>query len=429
MRYKHHKENYIKSLEEGIMPSGLQIKKKPAFLLVSKDFESKWNAILYEAEKNIIKLLMYESDHAIAKIEVEIQEELKEEDPNRSQKKINQLENKHANFRKVLEKRRSEKWQKFKTATKSRIQSNLTLTEKVTESRDSIKISSKQSGNYPNNEHNILTSREGSSNINLNKSLISGSSSNATGREEENHLNGINRFITDNKKTREKYKQRLNRTKETVTTVKSNNVLKEDKQQDDEDRTSYAEAVKYNRISISNDTVNLSEIYNQLLEDELNNTSKVDIFSSKVCTNSASSSNGSDSIAVEDNHTILSSQDEEVLSILEELQKKSPSKDFNINSSNDRISGYFCSDPVFNLSKKILTDIEIKVFEKGLDYAPIQNKINEPELRRDFEEFCRRMRLKWHFLNEPTPYFKKTSVFTPKSTWKPPKGHPNLEVF
>ena len=40
MRYKH-KENYIKSLEEGIAPSGLQIKRKPAFLPVSKDFESK----------------------------------------------------------------------------------------------------------------------------------------------------------------------------------------------------------------------------------------------------------------------------------------------------------------------------------------------------------------------------------------------------
>ena len=39
------------------------------------------------------------------------------------------------------------------------------------------------------------------------------------------------------------------------------------------------------------------------------------------------------------------------------------------------------------------------------------------------------MRLKWHFRNEPTPYFKKTPVFAPKSTWKPPKGYPNLEVF
>ena len=39
------------------------------------------------------------------------------------------------------------------------------------------------------------------------------------------------------------------------------------------------------------------------------------------------------------------------------------------------------------------------------------------------------MRLKWHFRNEPTPYFKEMPVFAHKSTWKPPKGHPNLEVL
>ena len=154
--------------------SVLQIKKNPPFSLVSEDFESKWNAILYGAEKNIIKLLMYESDQVIdesdqvidesdqviAKIEVEMQEELKEENPNIFRQKINQLENKHANFRKLLEKRRSKKWQTFKTAAKGRIQNNIPLTKKVTKYNDSTKISSNQSGNYPNNGHNNLTSRE-----------------------------------------------------------------------------------------------------------------------------------------------------------------------------------------------------------------------------------------------------------------------------
>ena len=55
---------------------------------------------------------------------------------------------------------------------------------------------------------------------------------------------------------------------------------------------------------------------------------------------------------------------------------------------------------VFNLSNKVLSDVQIKVSEKGLDYAPIKNKINEPEQRNDFNEFCRRMRLKWYFRNE-----------------------------
>ena len=92
----------------------------------------------------------------------------------------------------------------------------------------------------------------------------------------------------------------------------------------------------------------MSEISDQLLEDESKNTSKVKNPSPKVCTNSASCSNGSDSIVVGGNPTILSSQDEEILSILEKLQRKSPSKASN--NSNDRISGYFCSDTVFNLS-------------------------------------------------------------------------------
>ena len=64
---------------------------------------------------------------------------------------------------------------------------------------------------------------------------------------------------------------------------------------------------------------------------------------------------------------------------------------------------------------------------KGLDFALIQHKINEPELRHDFNEFCRRMCLKSHFRDKPQG-FNETPAFTPKSTWHPPKGHACLEV-
>ena len=130
---------------------GITNQEKPAFLPVSEYFESKWNPILHDAEKNIVKLLMYKSDQVIAKKEVEIQEKLKEEDPNRFRQKINQLLDKHANFSKLLETRRSKKWQKFNTITKCRIQNNTILMEKVTENNNSIKINSNQGGNYPNN--------------------------------------------------------------------------------------------------------------------------------------------------------------------------------------------------------------------------------------------------------------------------------------
>ena len=59
-----------------------------------------------------------------------------------------------------------------------------------------------------------------------------------------------------------------------------------------------------------------------------------------------------------------------------------------------RISGVFCSKTAFNLGHKILTETEIKVLDKGLDFAPVQRTLNEPELRKAFEEFYRRMRCK-----------------------------------
>ena len=102
-------------------------------------------------------------------------------------------------------------------------------------------------------------------------------------------------------------------------------------------------------------------------------------------------------------------QDKEILSILEELKKV---QNTSITSSY-QISGYFSSNAVFNLSKKVLSDMEIKILEKGLDYSPIQDKINEPELTRDFEDFARPMRFKLYFRNEPTSSFNEHSSFAP----------------
>ena len=44
---------------------------------------------------------------------------------------------------------------------------------------------------------------------------------------------------------------------------------------------------------------------------------------------------------------------------------------YNNSTETFRLKGYFCLETVFNLSKKVLTEAEIKVLEKGLDYAPI----------------------------------------------------------
>ena len=58
-----------------------------------------------------------------------------------------------------------------------------------------------------------------------------------------------------------------------------------------------------------------------------------------------------------------------------------------------RLVGYFCSDTVCSFSRMVLTDTEIKVLEKDLEFAPLQNRINEPKAS-GFEEFAHRMRTK-----------------------------------
>ena len=107
---------------------------------------------------------------------------------------------------------------------------------------------------------------------------------------------------------------------------------------------------------------------------------------------------------------MLSTQDMEVLEILEELENNANVNftgcKHKYNTDDSRMKGYFCSDTVFNLSNKVLTEDEIKVLEKSLDFVPIQRKVNEPELRQDFENFCRLMRIKCHFRNEPSDNFK-----------------------
>ena len=77
--------------------------------------------------------------------------------------------------------------------------------------------------------------------------------------------------------------------------------------------------------------------------------------------------------------------DEEMVKILEQLYSSNRETSFmgssSITANENRLTGYCCSDTFFNLSNRVLSDNEIKVLEKGLDFAPIQRKINEPELR------------------------------------------------
>ena len=94
-----------------------------------------------------------------------------------------------------------------------------------------------------------------------------------------------------------------------------------------------------------------------------------------------------------------------------------------------RLKGYFCADTIFTLNQKVLIATEIKDLDRSLGFAPTPNLINEADLRRDFEDFSRKMRYRWYFRNEPSDDFSNVPAFRPKSQWKPPTGHPCVELF
>ena len=51
------------------------------------------------------------------------------------------------------------------------------------------------------------------------------------------------------------------------------------------------------------------------------------------------------------------------------------------------IMWYFCSENIFSLSHRVLTETEIRVLKKGLNFDLIQRHVIGPELRNDFNEF------------------------------------------
>ena len=148
-----------------------------------------------------------------------------------------------------------------------------------------------------------------------------------------------------------------------------------------------------------------------LIKDEKLKSSRIETSPPKTINNTSIASNSSNSFSKSGDFETFNTQD-----ILEELGNVEKAKEHDVNVTRlGRLRGHFCSDTIFNLSHRVLSDAEIKILEKGLDCAPIQRKINEPELREDFEEFCFRMGVKCYFRNEPSKSFSNKPAFSPKS--------------
>ena len=84
-----------------------------------------------------------------------------------------------------------------------------------------------------------------------------------------------------------------------------------------------------------------------------------------------------------------------------------------------RLKGRFVSKNVINLSKRNLTENEISLLSKGLNFIPTCNKVDIAKLKLELEQFGRMLRLKWHFRDDkrdmPINQFKTKSTFNPRN--------------
>ena len=61
-----------------------------------------------------------------------------------------------------------------------------------------------------------------------------------------------------------------------------------------------------------------------------------------------------------------------------------------------RSEGKFVSKNVINLSRRILSRYAISLLSKCLKFVPSANKLDRAKLKRELEEYGRKLRLMWH---------------------------------
>ena len=84
-------------------------RKKPAFLPVTDGFQQKWDAILFNTERNLVELLLVENDILIKKLELDFNKELKKHFPDSIEENRSVIKKKHQPYKKQLSIKRREK--------------------------------------------------------------------------------------------------------------------------------------------------------------------------------------------------------------------------------------------------------------------------------------------------------------------------------
>ena len=127
LRYEHHQENYQSSLQHGIIPFSLQLKKLAQIETISENFPSKWSNILYDAKRKLVNLLLDETKVMHTKLENDFDEVVRTSHPHNYTDMMNKIIGRNITQEITLSERRKKKWRKFKKkkrAVKSEIGSS-----------------------------------------------------------------------------------------------------------------------------------------------------------------------------------------------------------------------------------------------------------------------------------------------------------------
>ena len=413
IRYKHHHENFQESLANGITPFGLCMKKTPGIVPVMEDFHIKWNEILKGAERKLIELLLVESEKVIAKIQLEVDNSISTNYPDNIEAETKRLLDRNKHLERTLEQRRKKKWKKFTDCVNHGYFKPKDLTQRqkigginkeLNQEKVTVNVVSLEGVESKRTYAEVLSKV-------VTKTVVTNSRLKNIDRDkimEPNVCKANYSFCGDNKIEVEK---NIRFAIENKMSDGENNEFTPEREQKTEGKvfvSHYINGSHESNCNVGLEPDNVLSANDEALVKMLANLGETEINISHI------SGNSNDM-----NNTELGGS----------ITTDEPSTSRATLSDEGRLSGVFCSKTAFNLSHKILTEVEIKVLEKGLDFAPVQRTLNEPELLKDFEECCRRMRCKWHFRNEVSETFSEILAFRPKSSWLPPKGHASLEIF
>ena len=93
------------------------------------------------------------------------------------------------------------------------------------------------------------------------------------------------------------------------------------------------------------------------------------------------------------------------------------------------MEGKFLSKNVLNLSNQILTESEIRVLDKGLNFVLTPEKLDHYQIKKDLECLGRNIKLKIYYKCEPTPEISEKPAFKVPPNWTPSIRDAQLELY